>query len=115
MEKRKPTRIQNKKFDSFEEMMEFYDDFPEEVHLHTLNRLQDYWVKNKTVGEIDIYKVSIPEAPELKYMSILSNEWEEALFNMEVYFVEEENYKQAAIIRDFSWEIFGKVNIGEDE
>lgn len=113
--KQKTTRIQRKKFDSFDEMMEFYEDHPEEVHLHTLNRLQDYWKKNSDVGNVDIYKVDISDNPDLKYMSILEDQWEEALFNMETYFVENNNFEQATLVRDFSWEIFGKTEIGEDE
>ena len=112
---RKTTRIQRKKFDNIDEMLQYYDDNTEEIHSYTLNRLEDYWYKNKKIGDIDIYKVDIYDSPNIAYMSILPDEWEEALFNIEVHFVTTENYLQAARVRDFSWEIFGKTEIGEDE
>jgi len=115
MERRKNTRIQLKKFHDLDEMMDFYDNNPEEIHNHTLSRLEDYWFKHKQTGSVDIYRVNIYDEPNIEYMSIHQDEWEHALFNIEVHFVTTENFEQAARVRDFSWEIFGKIEIGEDE
>lgn len=107
----KPTRIKNLKFNTFEELMEHYEDNPLEVHIHTLNRLNDYFTKYNKVAQIDVFKVNVSDAPEIRYMSILEDEWEHALFDIETFFVSMDMFEDAAIVRDLSWKIFGKVEL----
>lgn len=109
--KQKLVRIKNLKFDNIDDLLEFYKDNPKEIHLYTLDRLQSYYRKYKKTNDIDVYKVDLIEQPEVQYMSVLANEWEEALFEIENYMSEHELYEIAAIARDFSWEIFGKTEL----
>lgn len=110
-QRKKFTRIRNKNFLTFQEMLEFYEDNEEEIHSYTLNRLKEYWIKNKVCGDVDIYKVKIEDSPKISHMNVYKDEWEHALFLMEVYHVSVEDYEKASIVRDFSWEIFGKTEL----
>lgn len=110
-QKQKLIRIKNLKFDNIDDLHEFYEGNPKEIHLYTLDRLQSYYRKYNKVADIDVYKVDLLEQPEVKYMSVLEDEWEEALFEIESYMVANDLFETATIVRDFSWEIFGKTEL----
>ena len=110
-EEKKNNKIKTKKFDTYDELIEYIEDNKEEVNHYTFNRLKDYWLKNKKRDIVDIYSIKIIDAPNIKNTSIFESEWEHALFEIETYFVDEEMYEHASQVRDLSWNIFGKIEL----
>ena len=103
----KSIRIKQKKFDTFDELMDFYEYNSDEIYPYTFQRLKDYFSKNEKCGEVDIYKVIIGDTDNLKYMCIQENEWKDILGEIKNYFVRNEMYNEAANIRNFETLIWG--------
>ena len=88
-------RLKTKKFDSLEDMMDYYNDNKTEIHINTIEILEKFWNKNHYIDHVDIYNIKINGLPEVSKLSILKNEWEKALNEMEEHFVILEEYENA--------------------
>jgi len=99
-------RLKQLKFDDFDEMMDYYNDNEEKIHLYTLDKLQKSWKKEQIPKTVDIYKVSVVGEEHLKFMSILDKEWSECFDEMKEYFVSKEMYEEAAKVRNFEKIVF---------
>ena len=88
-------RLKTKKFDSLEEMMDYYNDNRTEIHLNTIEILEKFWNKNHFIDHVDIYNIKIKGIPEVSKLTILKNEWKKALNEIEEYFVSLEEYEDA--------------------
>ena len=102
----KMARLKQLRFDDYDEMMDYYNDNEEQIHLYTLDKLEKSWKKKKIPKTVDIYKVDVIGEDDLKFMSILDKEWSECFEEMKCFFVNKEMYEAAARVRNFEKIVF---------
>ena len=88
-------KLKTKKFDSLEEMMDYYNDNKTEIHLYTMDILEKFWKKNQYLDNVDIYSLKIKGMPEVSRLSIVKTEWKNAIDEIIEHFVKLEEYLNA--------------------
>lgn len=101
-------RLKKLKFENSEDILEYYNNNKNEIFEKTFNILQNFWKKNKTIDNVNIYETEVKYFSNMKYISVLKEEWSNCLNDMLQHYVKTEQYLLAANIRDFLEEIFGK-------
>lgn len=99
-------RLKVLKFDDYNEMMDYYTVNENEIHLDTLNKLEECYAKHNKVKTIDVYKLNVEGLDEMEYMSILEDEWDLAFMEMKLYFVNTQQYELAARARNLEVKVF---------
>ena len=102
-------RLKKLKFEDSKHILEYYEDNKDEIYERTYKLLKEFWDKNRFIDNVDIYETEVETYEEMKYISVLKEEWSKCLYEMMIYYVEMEEYIQAENIRKFIKEVFGKV------
>jgi long-subunit acyl-CoA synthetase (AMP-forming) len=102
-------RLKKLKFEDSEHILEYYEDNKDEIFERTYKLLREFWDKNRFIDNVDIYETEVKTFEEMKYISVLSKEWDLCLYDMMIYYVKTEQYLQAEKIKKFIKEIFGQV------
>jgi long-subunit acyl-CoA synthetase (AMP-forming) len=104
-------RLKKLKFENAEHILEYYENNKNEIFERTFRLLNEFWIKNKFIGDVNIYETEVETFEQMKYISVLKTEWSNCLNEMQQHFVKTEQYMEAAKIRDFLEEIFGKSKL----
>lgn len=102
-------RLKKLKFENAEDIMIYYYGNSKEIYERTFSFLEKHYNKNGFIDTINIYEIEVPSYPEMKYISVLKEEWENCLMEMMYFYVKTELYEDAANIRNFIKKVFGKV------
>jgi hypothetical protein len=101
-------RLKTLNFSSGDELEDFYEDNRLEIYTRTIDILEKTFKQNKSPTTVDIYKLNIPSQPNMKYISIMEDEWGLSFDEIIGYAEEVENYDLAVRVRDLNILIFGK-------
>jgi hypothetical protein len=104
-------RLKKLKFENAEHILEYYEDNKDEIFERTYKLLREFWDKHKFTDNVNIYETEVETFKEMKYISVLMEEWKNCLNEMEEYYVKTEQYLEAAKIFNFLKEIFGKSKL----
>ena len=100
-------RLKKLKFRDYDEMHDYYDNNQNEVHLYTLDKLENSWKLDPIQKTVDIYKIEISDVDDdVEFLSIYEDEWEDAFMEMKQYFVQNQKYELAARVRNFEKIVF---------
>lgn len=99
-------RLKKLKFSGYEEMHEYYDENRKEFFTKTLDAIEKFWDKNKYMGNVDVYRVDVIGFPDVKYISVLEEEWGKMLDEVTGWAEENEEYDLAVKSRDITYKIF---------
>ena len=74
-------KLKELKLKDLDELIEYYESYPKDIHLHTFKFLRYTWNKTKIVSDVDLYRVLFEddEVYESLRLTIYSNEWVKAL------------------------------------
>ena len=103
-------KLQNLKFDDYDEMMSYYQNNEEKIHLYTLDKLEKFWAKSNKLETVDIYCLNIKDSESLEFISVLEDEWGIMFDEMKCYFVNKEMYEIAARIRNLEKLVFNIID-----
>lgn len=94
-------RLKKLKFNDVGELLEYFNENEEDVHKRTLKSMKSYYIKNKCVGNIDIFNIDLLEDPHFKKLTIFKDEWELCFHKMDEFYISKEDYESAKMVLDF--------------
>jgi hypothetical protein len=84
-----------------DELIDFSENEPEQIHLQTYKMLNQEWNKNKKFSIVDLFVVELTDDEEMEevILTVQENEWERALELGLEHFEESENYEMCAKVQ----------------
>jgi hypothetical protein len=84
-----------------DELIDFSENEPEQIHLQTYKMLNQEWNKNKKYSVVDLFIVELTDDEEMEevILTVQENEWERALELGLEHFEESENYEMCAKVK----------------
>ena len=81
-----------------DELIDFSENKPEQIHLQTYKMLNQEWNKNKKFSIVDLFVVELTDDEEMEevILTVQPNEWEAALGLGLEHFESTENYEMCA-------------------
>jgi hypothetical protein len=83
------------------ELIDFSENEPEQIHLQTYKMLNQEWNKNKKYSVVDLFVVELTDDEEMEevILTVQEHEWERALELGLEHFEESENYEMCAKVK----------------
>lgn len=74
-------KVKELKLKDLDELIEYYESYPKDIHLHTFKFLRYIWNKTKIISDVDLYHAIFEDDEIYKslMLTIYSNEWVKAL------------------------------------
>jgi hypothetical protein len=104
-------RLKKLKFEDVEDMLEYYQNNKNEIFSRTYKLLREFWDKNKFIDTVNIYETQVKNSDNMKYISVMKEEWSICLNEIQEHYVKTEQYEEAVYLRDFLKEIFGEPKL----
>lgn len=84
-----------------DELIEFSENEPEQIHNQTYKMLNQEWNKNKKFSIVDLFVVELTDDEEMEevILTVQEDEWEQALELGLEYFESIENYEMCAKVK----------------
>ena len=84
-----------------EELIDFSENEPEQIHLQTYKMLNQEWNKNKKFSIVDLFVVELTDDEEMEevILTVQEDEWERALELGLTHFELVENYEMCAKVK----------------
>jgi hypothetical protein len=84
-----------------EELIDFSENEPEQIHLQTYKMLNQEWNKNKKFSIVDLFVVELTDDEEMEevILTVQEDEWERALELGLTHFESVENYEMCAKVK----------------
>lgn len=84
-----------------EELIDFSENEPEQIHLQTYKMLNQEWNKNKKFSIVDLFVVELTDDEEMEevILTVQEDEWERALELGLEHFELVENYEMCAKVK----------------
>lgn len=99
-------RLKKIYFENADAILEYYNKNRDEIYSRTYEFLNKFYTKNNYVDNVNVYEIKVSTFPEMKYISVLRNEWDICLNEMMDYYVEKEQYLEADKIKKLLHRIF---------
>jgi hypothetical protein len=84
-----------------EELIDFSENEPEQIHLQTYKMLNQEWNKNKKFSIVDLFVIELTDDEEMEevILTVQEDEWERALELGLTHFELVENYEMCAKVK----------------
>lgn len=100
-------RVKELKLKDLDELIEYYESYPSDIHLHTFKFLRYTWNKTKIISDVDLYRINFEEDEIYDSLSltIYSNEWNKALELALNFFEKQEDFNTCYKIKSLLTQI----------